>query len=286
MNLIEERRKKMYQLKNENPYLNIMIYGPPGVGKTWLTSTAQNHPKMRDVYYLNVEGGLATISSRGDIKAINIIGIERFKPTADKPALRPHESTLEDEFWKLAAREGEYASINTVVIDSGTEIQTLNLEILAFEGVKKNKMRTPDELWIEDYGKSTAQLKRIFRWFRDLPMNVIITALPQSIYPKGEANKSKQTEPIEVRPQFTDKLGTSLMGYVDFVWYMYKDKEERYLLTQEHGVFRAKTRGIKFAEKIGPTILVKKESSPGHKGIDLAGIYELYLNTEQTQGEN
>lgn len=270
----------MYQVVNDNVFLNVMLYGPPGVGKTWLASTAQNHEKMRDVYFLNVEGGLATIAGRGDIKAINIVGIEKFKPTPEKPDLAEHESTLEDEFWKLAARRGDYASINTVVIDSGTEIQTLNLEILSKEAMKKNKSREQDELWIDDYGKSTAQLKRIFRWFRDLPMNVIVTALPQSVYPKGD-KKNKTVEPVEVRPQFTDKLGTSVMGYMDMVWYMYKDNEGRHLLTQEHGVFKAKTRGMKFSKELGLTVDLRDELVDNSEGYDFAEIFDLFLSVEK-----
>jgi len=270
----------MYQVKNDNVFLNVMLYGPPGIGKTWLASTAQNHPKMKDVYYLNVDGGLATIGGRGDIKAINIVGIEKFKPTAEKPGLGENQSTLEDEFWRLAARQGDYADINTVVIDSGTECQTLNLEILSTEAMKKNKSRSPDELWIDDYGKSTAQLKRIFRWFRDLPMNVIVTALPQNVYPKTES-KNKTVEPVEVRPQFTDKLGTSVMGYMDMVWYLYKDKEGGHLLTQEYGIFKAKTRGMKFSKELGLIVDVKDGLDPTSKGLDLTDIFDLFLNTEQ-----
>lgn len=268
----------MYSISQTRTYLNILIYGNPGIGKTWLTATAQSHKDMQNVYFLNVEGGLATIAGVEGIKAIDIVGIERFKPTPEKPALLPNQSTLEDEFWKLAAKQGDYANINTVIIDSGTEIQTLNLEILSSEAMKKNKNRSQDELWIDDYGKSTAQLKRIFRWFRDLPMNVIITALPQQVYPKGEGKKT--LEPVEVRPQFTEKLGVSVMGYMDMVWYIYSDSDQRYLLTQEHGVFKAKTRGIYFSEQLGTKVLLKNVNDPKSEGHDLSSIYELFKKTE------
>ena len=49
--------------------MKILIYGPQGVGKTYLAATAQDHPAMRDVLFLNVEGGLMTIAHRGDIMA-------------------------------------------------------------------------------------------------------------------------------------------------------------------------------------------------------------------------
>ena len=274
----------------ESPKLNVLIYGPPGIGKTWLTSTAQDHPAMADIFYLNIEGGLATVAGRGDVRAINIVGIEKFKPTADMPGLPENCSTLEDEFWKLAGRQGEYASIKTVIIDSGTECQTLSLEAIVTSAIAKNKIkykdRSPDEVYMDDYGKSTAQLKRIFRWFRDLPMNVFITALPQMVFPKGENLNSKNLEPLEVRPQFTAKLGEAVMGYMDMVWYMYKDNNGRHLLTQDTGKFRAKTRGMKFSQVIGPVIDIRDELNPEDEGLGIPDIYDLYLEAEAPSVNN
>ncbi len=271
----------MYNVDASGDHLNIMLYGEPGAGKTWLASTAQNHPLMKNVLFLNVEGGLVTLASRGDIKAIDIVGIEKFKPTPEMPELPPFSSTLEDVFWKLLRKEGDYADINTVVIDSGTEAQTLSLEKLSAEGKKKNKQRGDDELWLEDYGKSTAQLKRLLRWYRDLPMHVIVTALTQHVYPK--TSSGQMGEPTEVRPSFTNKLSVSAMGYVDYLWYIYKDGTGRHILTQEHGKFKAKTRGMRFSQVLGQVVDIKDELNPEAGGMDMADIYSLFLETEQAQ---
>lgn len=243
-----------YKLKPGNMKLKILIYSKPGIGKTALAATAQDHPNMKDVLFCNIEGGLTTIAGRGDIEVEDITGFK----------------DLEALFWKLANKEKGYDHFNTVVIDSATELQTRNLEELVREGIKKKKDRDPDEIYQEDYGKSTTQLKRMFRWFRDLPVNVIITALPRYSYPKT-AQSNPNAEPFEVSPQLTTKLGESVMGYVDMVWYMYKDDDEvRYLLTREYGPYRAKTRGMKFAEKIGAKI-----TKPY-----LPEIYDTYVKSE------
>lgn len=277
----------MYLVQGEDQTFNILLYGFPGIGKTWLASTAQDHPLMADVLFQNVEGGMITIASRGDIMAQDIVAIKKFKPTVQMPKLRENTSTLEDEFWHLANRDPGYENIHTTVLDSGSEIQTLNLELLVSESLAnqaykaKNKDRDQDDIYIEDYGKSNNMLKRLFRWYRDLPINVIITALPQFVYPKGPDGKVKQgVDPIAVKPQFTQKLADSVMGYVDFVWYMYEDGGERYIITRDTGVFKAKTRGIKFAEAIGPVVKIKNPNIPGHDGHTLATLYDLYLKTE------
>lgn len=273
----------MYVVTANNPRFNILLWGEPGVGKTLLASTAQDHPKMGNVLFLSVEGGLITIAGRGDIRAMNIIGVRKFVPTAEMSVMPENCSTLEDEFWKLANKQGDYADINTVVIDSGTELQTLNLENIvdAAMKAKKNKNRVDeDEIWQEDYGKSNNQLKRLFRWFRDLDINVIITALPVAVFPKGK-DGNENVEPIEVRPQFTNKLAKSVMGYMDMVWYLYKDNNKLYLLTQEVGKFKCKTRGVNFAKTIGVQVHIKDINNPQDGGYLLPDLYDIWVESER-----
>lgn len=272
----------MYIIKATQPRFNILVYGPPGIGKTHFAGTAQDHPEMGDVLILNVEGGTLTLASRGDIRAVDIVSISERLPKG--MILGENQSTLETEFWKLANKDPEYSTIKTVVIDSGTECQTLCLEHLVLRALEKSSNtkseRDQDSIYLEDYGKSTAMLKRLFRWFRDLDVNVIITALPQFVYPKNaDPNKAITADPIAVRPLFTAKLGEAVMGYMDMVWYMYQDTEGRHLLTQEHGVYKAKTRGMEFSAAVGQVIDIKDYES-NDDGMTLPELYELFLKSE------
>lgn len=230
---------KIYPVDQAELNFNLILYGPPGVGKTMFAAGAQKHPAMKDVLFLNVEGGLLSIRASG-VMASDITGVSDLEALAAQ--------------FSLIHRQGEKTNtildtVRTVVIDSGTELQAQNLSGLVAEAKKKKPERDLDDIQIGDYGKSTASLKRLFRMYRDLPINVIITALPNFISPKGGG------DPTECSPQFTEKLSRSVMGYMDFVWYMYQtDDGKRHLLTAESGIFRAKTRGPEFATALGKVV--------------------------------
>ncbi len=255
-----------YLITPEHPFINLLVFSEPGVGKTTLAAQAQDHPHMKNVLFANIEGGTISIAWRQDIHAVDVGSVE----------------DLYDLFW--AMENGEFKSVKTVVIDNISELQRINLEQIVAKAMEskggKTPRTSPDDIWQEDYGVSTLQLERILRYFRNANINLIINAHAKYVYPKvGKRIDQSQLEPTVVLPYMTQALCKSVMGLVDFVWYMGYEAPEgdgdgtRYLITQPDGIIAAKTRGPRFAKAMGNYCELGKD-------FGLPQIYDLLVKTE------
>jgi hypothetical protein len=235
---------KPYRVTVQYPTFNQLVYGDPDAGKTTYCATAQDHPEMADCLIANIEGGLLSIAHRGDIHAEDI-------HSADE---------LETLAWRIA--QNEFPTVNTLAVDNITELQTLDLQQTVLEAIKggrnrvKNRARTVDDVWQEDYLKSTNRLLRLFRMLRDLPINVIFTAHLKRVYPKvAEGTDMNTIDPVAIVPALSQKLMMSTMGMMDFVWCLEKDENGvPFAVTTSKGEYRCKTRGPRFLKAIGDVV--------------------------------
>lgn len=177
-------------------YLNLLIFGLPGVGKTYLAGTAQDHASTSPVLFLDVEGGTVTIRHRKEIDVIQVRSPQHMKEI--------HDSLREDN-------NGYY---KTVVIDSVTELQKLDMREVMREMIQKRPDRDPDVPDKREWGISGEHIRRIVRAYRDLEMNTIFTALMIDY-------KDDKTGQVTFNPSLPGKLRGEIPGFIDIVGYLY-----------------------------------------------------------------
>lgn len=185
-------------------YLNFLVYGDPGAGKTFLAGTAEDDKETSPVLFLDVEGGVATIRTR---KTIDVKPIRSMKE-------------LEDVYNTLAHSVNTEGSLHykTIALDSLTELADVDMRFI----MKDAHGRNPDKVDVDvpsqrEWGKSRAHMRRIVRGFRDLPCNVIFTAQAATLQDEGQ--------PTKHFPGFAGKLRTELPGFMDIVGYLYPESE-------------------------------------------------------------
>lgn len=189
-------------------YINMMVYGNPGVGKTVLAGSADAVPEMRPVLIIDVEGG--TLSLRDLHPDVDVVRVQSWKDM----------QKIYDQLYMGAT---EY---KTVVLDSVTEIQKFSMYKIMEDLVKKDPDRDPEVPGMREWGKNIEQIRRLVRAFRDLQMNTVITAL-------AKVDKDAKTGLTVTTPSLSGKLAMEVGGFLDIVVYMYTkmiDSENRRLL--------------------------------------------------------
>lgn len=215
-------------------YLNALFYGEPGAGKTFLCGTAQDHPMTSPVLVLDIEGGTTTLHERKDIDVIQVRSIQQIKQIHDQLS---------------ASNDGYY---KTVVVDSLTELQKLDMQGIMREVVSRRPDLDPDVPSVREWGITGEHVRKIVRYYRDLKMNTIFTALMEQ--------DKDDTGAVTMYPSISPKrLRTEVPGFLDIVGYIYTETGEtgiqrRIQFVQTKKV-RAKDRTAKLGEMLeNPTI--------------------------------
>ncbi len=200
--------------------INLLVYGKPGVGKTHLAATSDLVPAMRPVLYLNVEGGDMTLRHAAP---------EVRKLPAEGNLSWPQLESVYHELHRqcYGERQPDEFVPRTVVLDSGTELQKINMAQLMADLVRAE----PDKNWDPDvpdlrrWGKSSEQMRRWIRRYRDLPLNFIMIC-------HESEEKDNMTGLISHKPQLPGKLANEVAGFFDVVVYLYVTQEEHEGKTQ------------------------------------------------------
>lgn len=177
-------------------YINMLIYGDPGSGKTRLAGSACVVPEMSPVLLLDWEGG--TLSLSGDYHDVEVVRFKTWKQV--------------DQVYGQLYNNNPY---RTVIVDSLTEAQKFCMQEAMREVVDKYPNRDRDIASVREWGKTGEQVTRLVRALRDLPCNTIFTTLQHE-------EKDDEGKLIKRRPLLPGQLKGQVSGYVDIVVYLYQ----------------------------------------------------------------
>jgi phage nucleotide-binding protein len=179
----------------DESFINVCIYGDPGVGKTVLAATA---PKP---LFLDVENGFISVKNHPELHAaarrMRFIGVKAVERLAEK------------------VLDGHFSEYETFVIDTFTALQDRALKEFTIAAYKKNPNLREDAYTPEgkDYQRNTEMLKHIVSLFRDAEKHVIFLC-------HSKEDKDERTGAIFTRPQLTPKLAGKLVADCSVVGHM------------------------------------------------------------------
>lgn len=192
------------------------VYGRSGMGKTRLVSTLPN------VLVIDVNDK-GTDSVRRDYN----------------PTVYPVEywGDLNEIFWFLEGGEHKFES---VAIDGVTSMQTLCMKFVLGDEAARDASRDPDMPSRQIYGKVNELMKTQILNFRNLPMNVMFTALERK-KATGEDDEEVDVE-IYSSPECSPGVAKTLEAAVGLIGYI--DKKQ---------VMRPKKEGEKKSRRVTRT---------------------------------
>jgi len=185
---------RIEKVEERLPNFNMLVYGRSGVGKTYLAGSSIAVPEMNRVLFIDVEGGTMTL--RKTFSDVETVRVKTWRNVQE----------VYDELY--AGGHG----FNTVILDSLTEIQKFNMSEIMRNLIESGKdnmdMDVPS---IREWGKNLEQIRRFVRAFRDLPVNVIFTALERE-------DKDRMGRPVRL-PSLSGKMAGEVAAFLDIVLY-------------------------------------------------------------------
>jgi hypothetical protein len=221
-------------------WINALIYGQPGVGKTMLAGSSYEVESMRPVLFIDIEGGTKTIrSAYPEIEVVRVVPEYNAQHIIIKTSWQRLQDVYEDIAKTKKIIDGrEEIAYKTIVIDNMSEAAQMSMRSVLEQVVQQNPDRDPDIPAMRDWGKSGEQLRRFIKYFRDLPCHTIFTA--------HETSLKDNNGVVNFHPSIPGKLAQEAPGYMDLVLYLYtkvmKDEVHRFLLSQPTGRNIAKDR--------------------------------------------
>lgn len=201
-------------VKNNDRFVRLLIYGPPGVGKTTFAASAPN-PVIMDF-----ENSAETL--RGT-------DLENTPLAGTRTELANYSNVL-----SFIKEKNEY---DTIIVDS---ISSMN-DTFLMEHMKKQKNRDEHIALFADFRKISNVLKEVFYELISVPKNVVLVAHQKELV-SPETNKI-----LQVRPLLPPAAEASVERLVNEVFYLeakplLKGGTDRVMHVSSQGMILAKNR--------------------------------------------
>lgn len=188
-------------------WVNMLVYGQPGVGKTTFAAKAPN------ALILDFESGTMSVRNM------------------DVAIATPR--TLEDI--QRTIKKAQKAGFETLVIDSTTEMARHFMNQVMGEMTRKDPRKSLFSPTLEAWGMVTEMMRFIIRISRDAQMHTIFVGLET-------LEKTERDDKVFARPALSPKVGEDITAYVDIVGRMAMVKKERVLFLESSSEYIAKDR--------------------------------------------
>ena len=208
-------------------YINMLVYGKHGSGKTTLAASSVDVEQMNDVLVVMAEGGEVVFEDNDRIAAyegLDVVKVDRIDQfqkiyeflkahvsMRDNPAQEAQLQQLQEMVF--GGFDGRIRRYRTVIIDSLSEIEAycmakiLNLDALGLD--------SGDEMEVAgfpQFRKNLHIMQRAIRQFRDLQIHVIMTC--------AESWSQDERKAFSYTPKLTGQLSTIAQGFFDIVGWL------------------------------------------------------------------
>lgn len=275
--MVEEKVRAVISEANSPPFvitpksqtlkrwLKLLIYGTYGVGKSTLAGSAVDVEQMRDVLYIDAEGGDLALQDNPrvcqpdeieHVRVTNFMQVARVQEFLKAHCSRRDRGDLEGMRNVEAMLKGCSPSdikkpreFRTVLTDSVTEIEQYCMYGLLKVDPGSIVTGAADEIDVarfDEYKKQNMMLLTLIKAFRDLPIHVISVC--------SQAYTQDELKRFHYGPQMTGKLSSQIQGAFDVVGFLKAGTPEadgvspRRLYVQPIDRFDAKCRLAGFKE--------------------------------------
>lgn len=245
----------LFQVTNtddiEEAWINMLVIGPYGAGKTRLIGSASAVPAMRDVLYLDLEHGTSkTLRGRG-IDRIHIASypalaqalkaVQAHLTLRDLPESEEINSRLIALQERMGVRDGRIRRWRTLGLDPLVFAQRMDLNRIAGVDLARSGIDTIfSRLSQSDWGLMTDQIRSLLMQLRDMPMHTLVTNPVDRVVNPENGN-------IVYQPLFDgNRLPREINGFFDTVGYIFRrqvgEEAKRVLYLTPTTAFDAKVR--------------------------------------------